>query len=73
MNATPAADIEAAVQIASAIAGAIKDLGEVPSGHLYARVMGHMSLQTYELILTMLQRAGLIEVKNHLITWTGGT
>lgn len=61
------------VQIIAAISEAIRGLKSVPSGHLYAQVMGHMTLDTYNGILGILTRAGLIEVKNHLITWTGPT
>lgn len=62
---------DAALQMAAAVAAAIQALGEVPSGHLYARLMGHMSLQSYESIVRSLKGAKLVEEKNHLLCWTG--
>lgn len=55
----------------AAIAAAIQALGEVPSGHRYARVMGHMSLASYESIIAALKGAKLVEEKNYLLTWIG--
>ena len=55
-----------------AIQEAIRDLGEVPSGHLYAHVMGVMSIDTYQAIINALEQAGKIKVSHHLITWVGG-
>ena len=40
--------ITAAFDTVIAIADAIRDFGRVPSGHLYARVMAHMSFETYD-------------------------
>lgn len=65
-------DTQAALDIITAIAEAIRDIGSVPSGHLYATVMGHMSLQTYESIINMLVRSNLVRRDgNHLLTWIG--
>jgi hypothetical protein len=64
--------VEAALQIVKAIADAIRELKEVPSGHLYARLMGNLTLQQYEEVIQVLVRAKVITVKNHLITWIGG-
>lgn len=63
----------AAVSVAGAVASAIHDLGRpIPSGELYARLMGHLDLATYEAILRTLTGAGLISVDgSHLIRWTG--
>ena len=61
-----------AIQVIAAIANAIRELGRVPSGELYARVMGQVSLEQYDRILGILKGAELIEVKNHEITWIGG-
>lgn len=41
----------------------------MPSGHLYARLMSHMSLETYDSIIGTLKRAGLVEERNHLLRW----
>lgn len=64
--------LKAVLQMGMAIGDAIRDLGEVPSGHLYAQLMGKLSLANYEAILRGLARQGLIRVDgSHLITWTG--
>jgi hypothetical protein len=63
--------LKAALEIMMAVADAIRDLGRVPSGHLYARLMGHMSLETYNVIIERLKGAGMIEEKNHELIWIG--
>lgn len=64
--------VEAAIQVAKAIADAIRDLGEVPSGELYARVMGHLTLANYEKVIDSLVGAGLVKREaNHLLRWVG--
>ena len=61
-----------AVRIAHIVAEAIRDLGEVPSGHLYARLMGVMELQQYEQVIDLLIDAQLIErTPAHLLRWIG--
>lgn len=50
----------------------IRELGEVPSGHLYARLMGKLSLESYEAIIRQLVKADLVKRSNaHLLTWIG--
>ena len=62
---------QAAVEIIMAVAEAIRSLGSVPSGHLYARVMPFMNLDAYTRVIETLKRAGLVTEKNHLLTWVG--
>ena len=63
---------QAAIEIVKAVADTIKDLGSVPSGHLYARLMGHMSLSEYEQIIGFIVRSGLVKRdSSHLLTWIG--
>ena len=63
----------AAVKMVLAVADAIRDLKEVPAGHLYAGLMGHMSLETFESILGILVSAGVVRRSgSHLLTWIGG-
>lgn len=57
--------------LVAAVADAIRDLGSVPSGQLYARVMAHMSIGTYLSIIDILKRAKLVSDTNHLLTWIG--
>ena len=61
----------AVVQIVAVVAEAIRELGEVPSGHLYARLMGHLSLEEYQAIVGALKQTKLIEEKHHVLRWVG--
>ncbi len=63
--------VEAAIGIIRAVADAIKELKEVPSGHLYAHLCGNLSLNEYNQIIEILQKSRLIIVKSNLITWVG--
>lgn len=46
---------------------------EVPSGELYAQMMGKMDIHTYNTILSTIKGSGLVVEKNHLLTWNGPT
>jgi hypothetical protein len=63
--------IEASLLAVEAIADAIRKLKEIPSGTLYAIVMGKMSLESYNGIISLLKRTKLISEKNNLLTWIG--
>lgn len=66
--------VAAAIEIVKALTAAIHDLKKVPSGHLYATVMGTLSLANYQGALGAIKRAGLIEIsESHMITWVGPT
>lgn len=69
MNMIPQTQINAALEIMRAVADCIKELGRVPSGELYARLMDKMDINTYNRIIERLTKAGLIEVVNHEIIW----
>lgn len=56
-----------------AITETIRELGEVPSGHLYAGLMHKISLNSYEAVISMLIRANLVKRSYHLLTWIGPT
>lgn len=60
---------EAAVSAVLAVAEAIRSLGSVPSGHLYAQLMGHLTLEQYTSIIGALKGAGVVTEQNHLLTW----
>ncbi len=64
--------MKAGIQVITAVADAIRELGEVPSGHLYARLMGHLSFDQYESIISILKRTGLVTEQYHLLRWVGG-
>lgn len=62
---------QAALQIVKAVADAIRELGQVPSGELYARLMDKISLADYEFIISTLKSAGVVSESNNLLTWKG--
>ena len=64
--------IAAAAGMAAAIAEAIRGMGSVPSGLIYAHLMGQMSLESYEAILALLIRSGVVRREpSHLLVWIG--
>lgn len=70
LSAAEMAQVRAVIE---AIAEAIKDLGSVPSGHLYAGLMSRMSIQTYEEIISLLVNQGRVRREaTHLLVWVGG-
>jgi hypothetical protein len=74
MNAMEAAkqDVLSAIELVRAIADAIRELGEVPSGQLYARVMGVMDIRCFERVVTLLVDARLVErLPNNILRWVG--
>jgi len=65
-------DAIAVVRVAHAVAETIRELGQVPSGHLYARLMGVMELHQYEQVIGLLVDARLVDRdRNHLLRWIG--
>lgn len=66
----------AAILTIQAIADCLRDLGEVPSGEFYARLMAmpgfnNMSATDYQALIDSLKRARLISEKGHMLTWIG--
>ena len=57
----------------AAMAEAIRGLGTVPSGHLYAMVMGKVDLAGFERIIQTLVNAGLVDNKSNELRWIGPT
>lgn len=52
---------------------AIREAGEIPSGHLYAQVMGHFTYNGYMSALAILKYSRMITEVNHLLKWVGPT
>ena len=42
----------------------------IPSGHLYAMLMGYMDLQTYQSMIALMVRAGGVTLQNHVLRAT---
>lgn len=72
MSTVRSAKIAAALNMVQGIADAIQELGQVPSGTLYANVLSTMTLEEYDWIIGKLIGAGLVHRDNsHLLTWIG--
>jgi hypothetical protein len=61
----------ALIQFMGAVASLIKEVKEIPSGHLYAQLMGKMTLDQYNDMIATLKNAGLVSLKNDLLTYIG--
>jgi hypothetical protein len=62
---------KAVIEVLMAVADAIKELKEVPSGHLYAALMGKMDIQSYEAIIRTLINSKLVARRSDLLVWVG--
>ena len=63
--------IRAAIEIVRLLADTIRQLKRVPSGELYAHVMGSMDLATYERVIQTLKNTGLVAESSHMLEWRG--
>lgn len=61
--------LNAGLQMVMAIAEAIRELKEVPEGHLYTNVMSTIDLSQFNKILDILEKQKLITRNNYLIKW----
>lgn len=58
--------------LAEALGEAIQTVpAGIPSGHLYAAVMGSISLDLYNAAIADLVRRKLVRNSNYLLTWIG--
>ena len=57
--------------ITAIVADAIRELGEVPSGELYAHLMGVLNIEQYNGIIAVLKQSGLVSESRHMLTWNG--
>lgn len=62
---------QAMIDFLRAFADTIKQAKQIPSGHLYAAVMGSISLETYQRLIDKMVEMKIIRVRNHVIYWTG--
>ena len=61
----------AAIELIKTVADAIKEVGRIPSGHLYAAMMNTLSLEQYNDLIALLKRTNLIEEANNELIWRG--
>lgn len=65
-------DTIAALKQVQIVAECIRAAKVIPSGHLYAQLMGYgVGLNTYEKIINVLVKAELVAKTNHVLAWTG--
>lgn len=61
----------ALIHVTRAIADAIRELGRVPNGVLYANVMATISYENYTWVIERLKGAALIREDAHELIWIG--
>ena len=71
MNNVTKGQVKGALDAVRAVADAIRELGSVPNGELYARLMPFLDLASYEAIISMLKRTGLVREELHVLKWCG--
>jgi hypothetical protein len=72
MNSPTPAETKAAMQMTFAVAETIREAGQVPSGTVYAALIGKVTLEGYQKLIGILKGAGLIqEDASHLLRWVG--
>jgi hypothetical protein len=70
-SATTTTQLVDAIQATAAIAEAIRTVGTIPSGHLYAQVLGRMTYETYTSVIALLKRAELVAETSSVLRWVG--
>jgi hypothetical protein len=64
--------LKAAFAVLTAVADTIRELGSIPSGHLYAQLMSRMDFETYTRLVDRLKGAGLVtETRSNELVWIG--
>jgi len=71
--ATTKEQLVAGLNTLRALADTVKELGEVPSGHLYNVVMGIMDLQAYEKAISLLVGSGIVRRRGNVLVWALST
>ena len=54
----------------AAILTTLADAKWAPEGHLYAALMGEMSLDEFQILMGIAQKGELVEVSSHVVTIT---
>ena len=61
------------IEVLLAVCEAIRVAGEIPSGTLYAMLIGVVTIEAFETCLAILKGSGLVSVKGHVVRWVGPT
>ncbi len=62
-------ELKAGFKALQALAEAIRELKQIPSGLLYARVMNYMDINAYEKAISLLCNSGVIRKNGDLLVW----
>ena len=60
---------KAYIAVVQAIADTIRELKQIPSGHLYAHIQSKVSLEVYQSIINLLKESGRVKEENYLLSW----
>ncbi len=63
--------LKSAFTMLTAVSEAIREAGRIPSGTLYAVLMGKVNIAGYEKMIGILKGAGLVEERSHELIWIG--
>lgn len=63
--------VKALLSATQAVANTIRELKQIPSGELFARLMTYCSLEKYNDLIDVLKKAEVIKEENHLLIWIG--
>ena len=61
--------VEAGMRTVLAVGQAIREAGRIPSGHLYAALMGVLTLDTYNRVIGLLKKSGCVREEYHELIW----
>ena len=65
-------ELHAVIGVIKTVGDTVRELKEVPSGHLYAALSAHLDLATYQRIIETLKQTGLVEEHGmNMLVWTG--
>ncbi len=62
-------EVKAAFAVLQAIAEAIRELKEVPAGHLFAGLQDKLTISQFTAAIDALKGAGLVRENAHLLIW----
>lgn len=65
------AQMKMALQITTAVLETIREAKRVPSGTIYAAVMGKMDFEAYTKMIDLIVRTGLVKQISHELVWAG--
>jgi hypothetical protein len=67
------AELPSALKLTVAVTEAIREAGKagIPSGHLYANLIGKVTLEGYQSMIARIKGAALCEERANVLYWTG--